>query len=825
MRRLWDWKPVEQSRQDIAYAVRTFARAPAFSTLVVLTLALGIGATSAVFSIVNAILLNPLPYPHAHRLVAIWEKLTRDPKNPPIFDSYSDFESWKKHSNSFEMLAPATWATGQQIVRGAGPAREVLAMPVGIEFFKLLGAKPALGRLFQPDDLKRDCIVVLKHQFWAEAFGSDKRIPGKQIQLGQRACTVAGVTSPGFTFYPEAASMWMLITGESEIARNPGDARVGVFGLLKPGVSIERAQKELDALFTNEHRNDKDGIWRLPAVFPLGEQFAYLTGPNLRLSVMVLFAGVSCVLLVACVNVANLLLGRSLVRQKELAARAALGSGRARLIRQLLTESFLLSFAGAGGGILLAICAVRSFRALDPIPLPPGNPVAVNWYVLAFTVVLAVATALIFGLLPAVKASRVDVIEALKASGRSTLGGPNTRRLGKALVSVEVALSLALLTGASLLIESVSRLASQPVGFRTARVLTVPIELPDWMFSKADQRVGYYDAAIERVAGLPGVVSAAFASSLPLENGRWRASVITVEGQPEASATAAVRDAAQCSITSNYFQVMGVPLLSGRLFDSRDRAGTQPVAVVNQALARKYFPNVSPIGKQIKIGDPGTERPWLTVVGVVADEKDRDFFHEMAWEDIPLVFRPVAQDAPLTGSLVLRAFTAGKTLVAEVRKEVADLDPSVPVGEGEWMNDRLSKLFAYPRFRAALLGAFAGLALLLAAVGLFGVLSQLTTQRMQEFGVRMAVGAQKRDLFALVLREGLALTAIGIGTGIVLAWWLTRLLEGLLYEVKATDPLIMGGVSLLLLFVSIVATWLPARTAARVDAMTALRYE
>ncbi len=626
------WKWLEQSKQDVTYAMRTFARTPGFTVMVILTLALGIGATTAIFSIVNAVLLHPLPYPNADRLVVIWEKLVRDPKAPPIFDSYRDFETWKNSSRSFEQLAPATWATGGQILTGTGPARGVLAMPAGLDFFSLLGVGPELGRTFQPDDLNRGCTVVLKHRFWMTAFGGQKTVVGKHISLDERACTVIGVMPQGFTFYPDALSMWMLITPESEIARDPENARVGVFGLLKPGVSIERAQKEVELLYRNEHRNDVDGIWRLPVIYPLAEEFAYLTGPTLRLSVMILFGAVSFVLLIACVNIANLLLGRSLVRQKELAVRAALGSGRVRLIRQLLTEGLLLSLAGALVGILLAMGVVHYFRILNPIEMPPGNPVSVNVQVLGFAAALAVVTALVFGMVPVMKASRVDLIDALRASGQSASFGPTTRVFGNVLVAVEVMLSLALLVGAGLLIESVNRLASVPLGFRTDHVFTMSIELPKWNYSKSGQRDRFYREVLDRTTILPGVESAAVASSLPLNNGRWRGSVLTIEGRPEPLPTTATRDVGQVSITPNYFRVMGVPFKGGRLFEERDRDLSEAVAIVNEALVRKYFPHENPTGKHIKVGEPDTERRWLTIVGVAADEKDKNFFREMTWE-------------------------------------------------------------------------------------------------------------------------------------------------------------------------------------------------
>lgn len=816
---------LDRTKQDIHYALRSFGRAPGFTAIVVITLALGIGATSAIFSIVNAVLLHPLSYPNADRLVVVWEKLKRNPQAPPVFDSYSDFVAWKTRSRSFEQLAPATWATGGQILTGAGPARDVLAMPVGSDFFHLLGAKPAVGRFFQTDDLQRNCTVVLKHQFWMSAFGGQKDVVGRRISLSEKPCTVIGVAAPGFTFYPDAISMWMLITPASQIARDPSNANVGTFGLLKPGVSIARAQQELATIYADEHRHDAKGTARTPAVYPLAQQFAYLTGPNLRLSVIVLFGAVTFVLLIACVNIANLLLSRSLMRQKELAVRAALGSGRLRLIRQLLTEGLLLSFAGSVGGILLALWAVHYFRVLNPIEMPPGNPVAVNLYVVAFTASLAMVTALIFGLAPALKASKVDLIDVLKANGRSASSGPAARMFGKALVAAEITLSLALLVGAGLLMESVNRLASVPLGFRTARVSTVSIELPEWNYTNQQSRVNFYHNVLDQTSTLPGIESAAFASSLPLNNGRWRQSILTVEGKPEPDPATAAPDIAQSSITPDYFRVMGVPLTQGRRLEDRDQARSEPVAVVNEALARKYFPHENPIGRHIKVGQPDSTKPWLTIVGVVSNEKDRDFFNEMSWQDIPLVFRPVTQDPPQRASLVLLTRNDDIAIAAAVQKEIAAIDGTVPVGQVETLDQRVSKLLAYPRFRASLLGAFAALALALATIGLYGVLSHLTAQRTQEFGVRMALGAQKQQVLALVIHQGLWLTATGIVAGIVLAISLTRLLSGLLYNVQPTDPWTLAGFSLLLLLTSLAATYLPARRAAKVDPIVALRYE
>ena len=385
--------------------------------------------------------------------------------------------------------------------------------------------------------------------------------------------------------------------------------------------------------------------------------------------------------------------------------------------------------------------------------MPPGNPVTVNSYVLVFAAALSVLTALTFGLVPALKASRVDVIDSLKASSRAASFAPGARRFGKLLVIAEVTLSLALLVGAILLIQSVYRLASVPLGFSTSHLLTLSIDLPGWSYSKPNQRANFYRDALDRAAMLPGVESAAFASSLPLSGGRWRANMLTVEGQPEPNPTTAAPDVGQASITPEYFRVMAVPLLAGRAFEQRDRNQSEAVAIVNRALARKYFPHENPIGRHIKVGEPGTARPWLTIIGVAGNERDRDFFHEMTWNEIPLVFRPIAQDPPASGSLVLRTSADEIVLGTAIHKQFAALDSSVPLGEVETMDERLSKLLAYPRFRAVLLGSFAILALILSTVGLYGVLSQLTTQRIQEFGLRIALGARKSDVLVLVLRQ------------------------------------------------------------------------
>jgi putative ABC transport system permease protein len=823
VRDTWGWGSLDRLRQDIVYAVRTFGRARGFTTIVILTLALGIGITTAIFSVVDAVLLNPLPFRNQDRLVVIFEKFVRSPNDPPVADSYHDFENWRSGSQSFEQLTAATWNTGGQILTGAGLAREVLVMPVGIDFFPMLGVAPELGRTFQSGDLRDGCTVVLKHSFWIETFGGQGDVVGRHIEINNDACTVIGVMPPRFTFYPDVTAMWMLMTPNSPIARNP-NASVGVFGLLKPGISIARAQKEVELLYRNSPRPGLGGIQLKPAIYPLAEQFARLTGPTLRLSVSVLFGSVIFVLLIGCLNIANLLLGKSIVRQKELALRAALGSSRTRIIRQLLTEALLLSVTGAGLGMLVAVAAVHYFRTLNPIAMPPGNPVAVNPPVLVFTASLAVATALLFGLVPALKASRVDLMDALRVSAQAASFSRTARTPRRALVIIEVALSLALLFAAGLLIQSVERLTSVSLGFRTDHVMTMAITLPRWIYSTSDQRARFYRAALDRTALVPAVAPAAFASLLPPDG--VASFALEVEGRSESNSMAAALDIGQVSVSPEYFRVMGVPLELGRVFDDRDDEKNSAVAVVNEALVRKYFPQENPIGKRIReSAAPGIDRPWLTVVGVVADEKGQDFFHPMSWQETPVVFRPVSQDSPSRIFLVFHTLTEGTVPAATVQKQIAALDKNVPIGDVQTMDERLSRTLSYPHLRARLLAIFAGLALLLAAIGLYAVLSQLVGQRMQEFGVRMALGAQKSDLLKLVLREGMALTSVGLAVGLMIAVSLTGLLNGLLYGVQANDPLTLTAVSLLLILVALLATYIPARRASRVDPMIALKYE
>ena len=809
--------------QDLRYGWRQLKRSPGFTAVAVVTLALGIGANTAIFSIVDAVLLQPLPYKDSDRLFAVWSTEIKNPGSK-LFSSYRDFEEWQAHNQSFEQLEACTWATGGQALTWHGTSLNVLAIPATQGFFSLLGVSAARGRTFAPEDLQQGCTVVLAHDLWQNRLGGPPDVVGKSLILDGRSCNVAGVMPPGFDFYPRQTSLWTLITPQSEFVRHPMDNSVGVFGRLKTGVNRNRAVAELAALHHHVLQEAPVGSWVtevVPVIYDLQEEFTWLAGRNLRTALLVLFAAVLFVLLIACVNVANLLLGRSSERERELAIRAALGSGRARLVRQLVTESLLLSSLGAGLGILLATAAVRYFRTANPVELPPGNPVGVNMEVLGFTAVLAVLTGLLFGLFPAWRTSRLDLNLALKAAGRGVGEGLSSHRTGKLLAVAQVALSLVLLAGAGLLIESTARLGSAPLGFRTDHLLTSSIELPAAAFSQPSERAQFYDKLTSRLSTLPGVEGVALMSALPFY-GTAEYSV-SVRGGPLPSSE--VGDAGPVDVNDDYFRVLGISLIRGRDFDSRDREDSLPVTIVNEALVREYFRHADPIGRQIKLGMPDGKNPWLTIVGVVGDVKHNIVYKEMGYVVAPVVFRPLSQAAGRSMFLAIRAAGSPLSLASTLQHEVSTQENNALVSDVRTMDERVSGLLAHPRFRATLLGIFAGLALVLAAMGIYGVLAQSVLQRTHEIGIRMALGAERRSLLWLVVGQGTVLALAGVGAGLVMALALTRYLAGMLYGVRASDPLTFATVSALLVTVALVASYVPARHASRVDPMVALRHE
>jgi predicted permease len=800
----WRYAFMDTLIQDLRYALRLLARKPGFAAIVALTLALGIGANTAVFSIVEAVLLRPLPYKEPSRLVSIWLRNVHETGTSKTFGSLRDYRAFAR-ARSFEQTAAATWATGGRLLQGYGPARDILALPASESFFALLGVEPALGRTFAPEDMQRGCSIVISDRLWRGPFRGDRAIIGKNVVLDDRSCTVLGVMPPSFTFYPTVAQAWMLLT--PDFSPPPNQIPLGIFARLRPGVTIAQAQAEVSALHTALNRSDGQERDLAPLVADLHGEFTFLAEARLRATLWILLAAVAFVLLIVCLNVANLLLGQGFARQHEMAVRAALGCGRGRLARQLLTEGLLLAAVGGAAGIAVAVAAIRYFRVAAPIEMPPGADVRMSWPVVAFTAAISLATALLFGALPAWRASRLEGAESLRTRRGSAQTTPH--RVMKTLIAAEMALSLVLLAGSGLLMQSVLLMGSEPLGFERRGLATASVKLPVAGHQDAGRRVRFYD----RLLGALGD-NAALSTGLP-PYGRSQSATLHIPGvEPSESRSIGYR-----SISPSYFRVMGERLLRGREFNDHDHASSAPVVIVNEALARRYFPDTDPIGQRIALNDPSETNPWRAIVGVVADEKGAGGFDHMGWAALPGAFKPLAQDPPRSALIVAR----GSGI--DLRRAVKGIDETAAVGEVETMDKRLGRMLAYPQFRAALLSAFALFAVLLAAIGLYGVLGQFVEQRTAEIGIRMALGARPRDVIRLVARQAGAPLAAGLALGLAGASALSRSLASVLYGVEAGDPTTFAAVSLALILAGATAAFFPARRAARVDPMTALRNE
>ena len=801
--------------QDLRYGLRILRKSPGFTGVAILTLALGIGANTAIFSVVDAVLLRSLPYRDPARLTIIWQTDAAHRASGAWFDTYREFEVWAHDSKSFEKLAALTWARVSSTVRLHDKLERVLGIPVTNGFFSTLGVEAAHGRTFASEDSQNACTVVLSDAFWHGELGAAD-IVGRTLTVNDQSCLVVGIMPKDFSFYPKRTQLWMLIPQQGEYAKHPWGSMVGVVGLLAPGVTRASAEAELKALqarIINEAPPESVLRTAEPDVLDLQTEFVWLTGRNLRVSLLVLFAAVTFVLLIGCVNVATLFLSRTAERQREFGVRAALGSSRLRTVRQLLTESLLLSISGGLLGVLLATASIRYLNATNPEELPPGSPITINWQILAFTALVAILSAALFGLAPAWKAARYDLNAALKnEGGRSYLAA-------KYFVVGEVALSLVLLAGAALMIESLYRLISTPLGFQPAHLLTANIDLTSKTYSTSDQRLNFYNKLKGGVLAIPGVQGVAFA---PLVFSGSNA--LSVEGKPGDYQGALGTDVSKAAVDADYFRVMEIPLLKGREFHTTDQQKTLPVAIVNEALASKYL-HGDPVGQHIRLGNSEDKNPWLTVVGVVGNVKGFVVFKEMGYVTDPSVYLPLTQSPDSEVAILARSGQDPTAVIPAIRDEFSHLDGSLPPLDLTTMHEWLSQFFTQPRFRAILLSIFASLGLLLCSIGIFGVVSQSVAQRRHEIGVRMALGALQGDTLHLVLREGMGLVAAGIVIGVAGALALTRVLSSLLYGVGATDPLTLAAVAILLMLVALAACYLPARRATRVDPMVALRYE
>ena len=792
-------------------------KARGFTALAVLVLGLGIGSTTAMFSILNGTLLRPPPYREPQRLVDILDQSNREARLSKQFSSLADFREYQRRSTLLEGIAAVTWAAPMPLLTGRGPARQVTAIPASDSFFQVLGVAPQLGRAFTAKDAGGGCSVILAHAFWQEIFGGDPRAVGQSITLDEQPCQVVGVMGAEFVFYPRAAQLWRVITPEPDAGPNP--AGVYIVGRLRPGVTPERLQAELAGMHASIHSSGLEADSR-PAVGSLQEEFLWMAGRNLRATIWMLTGAVALVLLIACLSVANLLLGRSLVRQRELAVRAALGAGRGRLVRQLLTEGMLLATAGGALGIGLAYGALSYFREANPVELPVGSEIRMDIVVLVFTATISMATSLIFGLLPAWRIAGQNLTEALKSGGRGVTGGGTLA--ARLLVTAQVALSVALLAGAGLLIESVDHMATDHFGFRTEQEYAARLILPHRRYSEDPPRRRFYQTLEQRLSGQPGLIEVALGNAAPPFS--VASSAIDVEGRP-VDPQRTMHDVGHEAITLNYFRTLGMTIVRGRGFDERDGPQSEQVAVVDEALVREYFAGADPLGQWIRITGQAEPFPWVKIVGVVASVKRHTVYREMGWVESATMYRPMTQHVPNGVTIVMRAAGGAAPIAAAVRREVAAIDPEAAVGPIEPLDRRIAQTMTYPRFRAVVFGGFAGFALLLAAAGLYGVLSQMVSQRRQEIGVRMALGAKPAQVLGLVALAGGVPVLSGLMLGLAVAVLLGRWSEALLYGVSPTDLPTMAAVAVLLVLSAAAAIAIPARRAAKTNPIETLRAE
>jgi putative ABC transport system permease protein len=797
--------------KDVRFGVRTLLKRPGFTAVAVLTLALGVGANTAIFSVVNGVLLKPLPLREAERLVLVYETT---PQMPRSYISVPNLEDYRAGTRSFEGFATYV-PQSVNLTGGGGEPERVVGAFVTSSFFPVVGAETTLGRVLLPEDdaAGGGRVAVLGHTLWQTRFGADPSVVGKTLVLNGEPFEVVGVMPEGFG-YPVAAPDVLLPAQKwpnYEVARSAHNC--WVVGRLKPGVTRETAEEELRAVARRlEEAYPEDNRGRGVQVIGLHESVV----EDIRPALLVLLAAVGFILLIACANIANLLLARGAARQKEMALRAALGASRARLLRQLLTETLLLALVGGAAGILLAQWGVDALLALNPADLPAPEGVRLDGRVLAFSLALSAAAGFIFGLVPALQLSKTDLGASLKEGGRGAGEGSQRARLRGAFVVSQVALSLVLLVGAGLLVNSFYRLLNVSPGFDPRGLLTMEYRLPRNRYPKGEQQWAFHREVAERVSRVPGVESAAIIRGLPF-SGNGGSVTYAVPDRP-ASTRGQEPRALENAIDPNYLRTVGLPLLRGRNFDERDRAETAPVVLVNRMMAEQLWPGEDPLGKQIQFLEA---KVTASVVGVVGDAKQYDLGELQR----PQIYMPYAQNPHIFGTLVVRSRLEPLSLARSVKEAVWSVDPEQPVWKVRTVEHLLSVNVADRRFVLWLMSCFAGLAVLLTALGIYGVVSYTVAQRTHEIGVRMALGAGRRDVLRMVLGRGMRLALAGVGAGLVAAFLVTRLMSGLLYGVSAADPLTYAAVALLLALVALVACYIPARRATKVDPLVALRYE
>ncbi|MBI1762097.1 MAG: ABC transporter permease [Acidobacteria bacterium] len=818
MQTFWPFWPFWPFWQDVRYGLRMLTKQPGFTLIAVLTLALGIGANTAIFSVVNAVLLEALPYRAADRLVMVWEKSQRTVQNTINLGNFFD---WKEQSQSFEDMA--AFADFRTNLTGNGEPIEIPAQICTDNLFNVLGVQPALGRTFTADDGKQGAadVVVLSYGLWQRRFGGDPQIIGRKIILNNNENTVIGVLPASFKWHiignsltNQPAELWSPWSISEQLKQRRGRFASAV-ARLKPGVSLTQARADMDTLQTRliEQYKEFNTGWGI-TVTPLREQFAGELRPALR----VLMGAVGFVLLIACANVANLLLARAAARQKEIAVRAALGAGRGRIVRQLLTESALLAMLGGAAGLLLAWWGTEALVSLSPPELGALQGLKISASVLGFTFAIALLTGVLFGLVPALEASNLKLSETLKEAGRSLGGGTRSQRLRNVLVVAEVALALVLLVGAGLLIRSFLRLQAVGTGFNPENVLTMRVALPGRRYSDDPKRINFFTQAVAQMRALPGVESAGAINYMPFA-GPGAGTSFEIEGKPP-SLPGQRLTTGVCVADQNFFQAMQIPLQRGRMFTEQEVKELRHVVIVNEALAKKYFPNEEALGQRLTISMKNENVP-TEIIGIVADVKHAQLDKEAE----PMSYWPIAELPYNAMTFVLRTKGESLALAAAARNVIQTLDPQQPVADVRTLASLLGKSIARQRFNTLLLGVFAAVALLLSAIGIYGVMAYAVTQRTHELGIRTALGASAADILRLVLGQGMRLVLAGVVLGLGAALLLTRLVKTLLFNVSTTDPLTFAGVALLLTAVALLACWLPARRAAQVDPLVALRCE
>ncbi|MGH9935376.1 MAG: ABC transporter permease [Blastocatellia bacterium] len=800
--------------QDLRYGARMLVKKPGFTLIAILTLALGIGANTAIFSVVDALLLRPLLYHEPERLVMLAEKGRNGRRSTMSYPNYGD---WRERAQSFEGMASIRSQSFN--LTGVHRPAQLRGRTVNWNFFQLLGVQPRLGRLFVTEDDRYGAArtALLSNGLWKERFGGDTSVVGRKLLLDGEPYEVIGVLPPGFEYFRADdlyAPIGLFLSPQNSLTDRGTTRGLYAVARLKPGVTLEQASSEMAGIAAQLERE-------YPAVnsgrSAMAEPLQDVMSESVRQSLWVLLGSVGFILLIACVNVANLLLVRAADRQKEIALRLALGAGRGRIVRQLLSESLLIALLGGAFGVLVGYWMLDGLLALAPSNIPQLGRVGLNNTVLLFTLGVSVLTSALCGLLPAWQASRTDLQTTLKEGGRSAAGaGRDVTR--KTLLVVEVSLALVLLVGAGLLVRSMARVLSVDPGFNPDNLLTMGISLPGEAYT-APRRIAFYDDCLARISALPGVRSAALTLSLPINGSQWGS--IFIAADKPVPPRGQLPNTEMIPVSANYFETMGIRLLKGRVFTSADTADSAKVTVINETLARRIWPGEDPIGKRLKPGYPENQAPWHEVVGVVSDVKLNGVERATPLE----AYLPLAQGPWPIFSVAVRTTGDPLPLAPAVARAIHSIDKDLPVFAIRSMDQLLGSSRSQRRLTLTLLGSFAALALLLAAVGIYGVISYSVRQRTHELGIRMALGAQRRDVLKLILTQGLKLALIGVAIGLLAAFALTRWMETLLFNVRPTDPLTFAAIAVVLLLLALLACWLPARRATKVDPMVALRVE